>query len=201
MCRRIIGTMAGEQNQIVNNSNKIIKAAIATVLVVTKSRLHTTHHHHSGSHQTVTTREKAFSNSPKPFDIGLIKMAFVPSVFSASLPSSFRSYTPKCSSCSIARYSRRAFLTASTAFALIPIKMSAAASGIQTEELATGNGQGFKSKDQINLHYTLTLNGFEDQGGKVVDSSRSRGRPFRYDLLSFFLWLLMPFLPTYEAPL
>lgn len=43
-----------------------------------------------------------------------------------------------------------------------------------------GTGATFKSNENVHLHYTLTLGGFEEQGGKVVDSSRTRGRTFRY---------------------
>lgn len=48
------------------------------------------------------------------------------------------------------------------------------------EDLTVGSGAGFKEKDNVSMHYTLTLDGFEENGGRVVDSSRTRGRPFSY---------------------
>lgn len=52
-------------------------------------------------------------------------------------------------------------------------------SEIAVEDRVVGNGDGFSSGMQVSLHYTLTLGGFEEAGGNVVDSSRSRGRTFR----------------------
>lgn len=50
--------------------------------------------------------------------------------------------------------------------------------GLQIQELVEGSGVSPSTGQKLYMHYTLTLNGFQDQGGKVVDSSRSRGSYF-----------------------
>lgn len=78
---------------------------------------------------------------------------------------------------------RRAFLTsalaAATAASLSGPLLALAEPQVKIEDVVVGEGKTFSSGTSIKLHYTLTLNDFQDKGGKVVDSSRSRGRPFR----------------------
>lgn len=50
---------------------------------------------------------------------------------------------------------------------------------LQSTDLQVGTGDAVRPGATVSVHYTLTLNGFEDQNGNVVDSSRSRGRPFK----------------------
>ncbi|CAN8063691.1 unnamed protein product [Agarophyton chilense] len=59
--------------------------------------------------------------------------------------------------------------------------MSAAGAEVQKEDLVVGTGAGLRPEDNVHVHYTLTLGGFDSE--QVIDSSRSRGRPFqfRYD--------------------
>lgn len=48
-------------------------------------------------------------------------------------------------------------------------------------DVSVGSGAEVVSNKEVSVHYTLTLGGFEgSSGAKVVDSSRSRGRPFKY---------------------
>lgn len=57
--------------------------------------------------------------------------------------------------------------------------MSAATeAGITVEDLVVGNGESFTTGRLLYLHYTLTLGGFEENNGRLVDSSRARNRPF-----------------------
>lgn len=47
----------------------------------------------------------------------------------------------------------------------------------QVTEVRVGEGAAPKAGDTVIVQYTLTLNGFSEDGGKLVDSSRRRG-PF-----------------------
>lgn len=105
-------------------------------------------------------------------------MAFVPSAQPVRLASHCRIRSPVCARTVVPAFSRRTLLKAATALCLLPVKMSAAQSDVQKEDLVEGTGAGFKSGDTISVHYTLTLGAFDSPN--VVDSSRSRGRPFRY---------------------
>lgn len=51
---------------------------------------------------------------------------------------------------------------------------------LQVTDVTVGSGQEVVAGKQVSVHYTLTLNGWKEQGGKVVDSSKDRGRPFQY---------------------
>jgi peptidylprolyl isomerase len=55
-----------------------------------------------------------------------------------------------------------------------------AAAEISVEDVVVGTGPVPKPGEQVRCHYVLTLGGFEADGGRVVDSSRERRRPFRY---------------------
>lgn len=55
---------------------------------------------------------------------------------------------------------------------------------VTSSDVIVGTGQTPRPGQLIKVHYTLTLDGFEGSGGQVVDSSRSRGRPFRYNFMS-----------------
>lgn len=79
--------------------------------------------------------------------------------------------------------SRRAFLftlaaTSVTALQSFSNPLTMAADGPQIIEITEGDGVTPKKGDTLYLNYTLTLGGFQDAGGKVVDSSRSRGSLF-----------------------
>lgn len=51
---------------------------------------------------------------------------------------------------------------------------------VQITDVTVGDGKAVKAGAVVKVHYTLTLNGWQDEpGAKVVDSSRSRGRPFQ----------------------
>lgn len=81
------------------------------------------------------------------------------------------------------RQSRRAFLftLATTSITALPLSnnlFTMAADGPQIIEITEGDGVTPKKGDTLYLNYTLTLGGFQDAGGKVVDSSRSRGSLF-----------------------
>ena len=51
---------------------------------------------------------------------------------------------------------------------------------LQITDVKVGNGREVVANKEVKVHYTLTLNGWKDEGGTVVDSSRTRGRPFKY---------------------
>ncbi len=51
---------------------------------------------------------------------------------------------------------------------------------LQVQDVSVGNGAEVVAGKEVSVHYTLTLNGWQEQGGSVVDTSRSRGRPFKY---------------------
>lgn len=112
-------------------------------------------------------------------------MAFIPTLPTASR----RAATPVCSAevCSAAgaprplssAATRRAFLAGAAAAALYAVPRAMAEPTVSSDDVTVGDGKGFSSGMPVKLHYTLTLDGFQDAGGKVVDSSRSRGRPFR----------------------
>jgi peptidylprolyl isomerase len=51
---------------------------------------------------------------------------------------------------------------------------------IAVEDIVVGNGASPSPGQQVKCHYVLTLDGFESDGGRVVDSSRTRTRPFAY---------------------
>lgn len=61
------------------------------------------------------------------------------------------------------------------------ISMRAAGSEqVRVTDVAVGEGKAVSAGSLVKVHYTLTLNGWEDErGSKVVDSSRQRGRPFQ----------------------
>lgn len=103
-------------------------------------------------------------------------MAFVSSA-QADFASQTRIRSPVCARITVPTFSRRTFLKAATALCVVPVKMSAAQSEVQQEDLVVGTGAAFKSGDTIFVHYTLTLGAFDSP--QVIDSSRSRGRPFR----------------------
>ncbi len=50
-------------------------------------------------------------------------------------------------------------------------------SGLKYVELAVGSGKAAKSGDTVSVHYVGTLT-----NGKKFDSSRDRGKPFRFEL-------------------
>lgn len=52
---------------------------------------------------------------------------------------------------------------------------------MDAQDLKVGSGAPFNSNDLVQLHYTLTLGGFEENGGQIVDSSRQRGKTFNYN--------------------
>lgn len=75
--------------------------------------------------------------------------------------------------------SRRAFLRgAGGALAAAALRASAVDT-VDVEEVTEGTGAEIVAGAtcSVKMHYTLTLGGFD---GKVVDSSRTRGRPFSY---------------------
>lgn len=57
---------------------------------------------------------------------------------------------------------------------------SAKMSQVEVNDLVVGSGASPQQGQKLSMHYTLTLGGFQDQGGKVVDSSRSRQAYFSY---------------------
>lgn len=60
-------------------------------------------------------------------------------------------------------------------------KASAADDAITVMDTKEGTGASPKEGQLVKCHYVLTLDGFSEDGGRLVDSSRSRGRPFRYN--------------------
>lgn len=46
-----------------------------------------------------------------------------------------------------------------------------ASAGVEVEDVVVGTGAGFSSGNPVKLHYTLTLGGWESDGGRVVVSS------------------------------
>jgi FKBP-type peptidyl-prolyl cis-trans isomerase FkpA len=80
--------------------------------------------------------------------------------------------------------SRRALLTAG-ALAAVGVALgpsaprASAAPAVQAEDVKEGTGAELLAgvDASVKMHYTLTLGGFD---GRVVDSSRTRGRPFSY---------------------
>lgn len=78
------------------------------------------------------------------------------------------------------RASRRSFLNtlafSAASFALPSLTMSAEAPEIN--DLKVGDGAQPKKGETLYVHYTLTLGAFEEAGGKMVDSSRSRNALF-----------------------
>lgn len=80
---------------------------------------------------------------------------------------------------------RRAFLRAGAAAAaglVLPRLAQAVGASVGITDVVVGTGAecGADSTAAVKMHYTLCLEGFEGEGGRVVDSSRTRGRPFRY---------------------
>lgn len=57
-----------------------------------------------------------------------------------------------------------------------PVKMAQ----VEVYDLVVGSGASPMKGQKLSMHYTLTLGGFQDQGGNVVDSSRSRNAYFSY---------------------
>lgn len=55
---------------------------------------------------------------------------------------------------------------------------------VSIEDVVVGTGATPVAGATVKVHYTLTLSGFEgEEGSKVVDSSRSRRKPFRYQYM------------------
>lgn len=87
--------------------------------------------------------------------------------------------------------SRRSVLTQSAAAAFFALaegslagRAVAAEPAVSIEDVVVGSGAVPTAGATIKVHYTLTLNGFEgENGSKVVDSSRSRRKPFRYQYM------------------
>lgn len=88
--------------------------------------------------------------------------------------------TSNANSTSPTSISRRNFLVRTApAVLLFNLPPARAQSDVAINDLKLGDGDTFKTGDLLKLHYTLTLGSFQEDGGKVIDSSRSRGRPFR----------------------
>lgn len=51
---------------------------------------------------------------------------------------------------------------------------------VKVTDTKVGDGAEVVAGKLVKVHYTLTLNGFKADGGSLVDSSLSRGRPFTY---------------------
>lgn len=52
---------------------------------------------------------------------------------------------------------------------------------VEKIDVTIGTGAEVVKNKEVSVHYTLTLGGFEGTAGaKVIDTSRSRGRPFKY---------------------
>ncbi len=75
---------------------------------------------------------------------------------------------------------RRALQFGGVALAARIVQRSHAAMSVKVTDTKVGDGAEVVPSKRVKVHYTLTLNGFEGEGGSVVDSSRSRGRPFTY---------------------
>jgi FKBP-type peptidyl-prolyl cis-trans isomerase len=56
-------------------------------------------------------------------------------------------------------------------------QMTKTASGLQYRDEAAGSGPAAKAGDNVQVHYTGTL-----ENGKKFDSSRDRGQPFEFPL-------------------
>lgn len=57
-------------------------------------------------------------------------------------------------------------------------QIAMSADGVEKQDISVGNGASPQKGQKLFMHYTLTLGGFQDAGGKVVDSSRSRNSLF-----------------------
>lgn len=53
-----------------------------------------------------------------------------------------------------------------------------AQSALSVTDLQLGSGADFQTGDSLNVNYILTIGGFEENGGRVIDATRTRGRPF-----------------------
>lgn len=60
-------------------------------------------------------------------------------------------------------------------------------------DLKVGDGAEPRKGDTLFVHYTLTLNGFQDNGGSMVDSSHSRKSLFSYVIHSHIYHYLLAF--------
>lgn len=59
--------------------------------------------------------------------------------------------------------------------------MAAGVGELEEIDVSVGTGAEVVAGKNVKVHYTLTLGGWEGEGdAKVIDSSRSRGRPFSY---------------------
>jgi len=59
--------------------------------------------------------------------------------------------------------------------------MAAETGELQEIDVSVGSGAEVVKGKNVKVHYTLTLGGWESEdGATVIDSSRSRGRPFSY---------------------
>lgn len=75
---------------------------------------------------------------------------------------------------------RNALRTIGAALSARAFTVRAAAETVTVTDKTVGTGKEIRDGAVVKVHYTLTLGGWEgEEGSKVVDSSRSRGRPFR----------------------
>lgn len=130
----------------------------------------------SASALNIRRNRNAVSNATPPRPAAARTSLVCSAASSAPAPLSRRSFVAT----SLAAFTAATLLPSPSPAAATPTAATPAMSAPQIIEVTVGTGASPTKGAKLFLHYTLTLNGFQDAGGQVVDSSRTRGSLFSY---------------------